>query len=427
VDGEARGTARIGSALRRAPDRDQARALLVFVLPGIWVAVVLALEFAMPARIQLAPLLAAAPAIACAATGRRQCVVLAGLCALFALLPFKSDGGQIAGLGERFGTFGAILSVAVASFVISERRQRSLRDLTQVQAIAEVAQQVLLRPPRPEIGDVRVAVRYASATAGAVIGGDFYEVVDTRYGVRAVIGDVRGSGLDAVECASVLLGSFREAAHDEPDLREVVRRLDVSLRRHLGDGYLPGRSHSDHLATRAPQSSADVLTLVRPPELDIVREEFASAAVVSIRRDGRLELVNCGHPAPYLIQAGIVSPLEPAAPCLPLGLGGLASTGLACRGVAEVPFDTGDSVLLFTDGVTEARDGDGCFFALSEALCRVVDAEPDGLVSAIDAGVDAHTGGARTITPCSFCAGRDRRPTSRCRSGSPSQRSWWCS
>ena len=119
--------------------------------------------------------------------------------------------------------------------MISVRRNRMLGELNQVRAVAEVAQRVLLRPPQPTIGDVMVAARSASASAGASVGGDFYDIVDTPYGVRAIIGDVRGSGLGAVEVAAVLLGSFREAAYDEPDLRDLVRRLEISLRRYLGD------------------------------------------------------------------------------------------------------------------------------------------------------------------------------------------------
>ena len=354
--------------LWRVAGPERTRAFLLLILPGIWVGAVLVLEALVPADIQLGPLLAAAPAIACASTGRRQCVVLAGLCAVFALLPISSVQSADTGPGQRIGTFGAILSVVVASYVISRRRLHVLRDLAQVRAIAEVAQRVLLRAPQPRVGEVRVAARYASATAGAVIGGDFYEVVDTPFGVRAVIGDVRGSGLGAVESASVLLGSFREAAYDEPDLREVARRLDVSLRRHLG---------------------------AEPWRLG-AQEDFASVALVSIRMDARLELLNCGHPTPYLIRSGSATPLAPDVACLPLGLAGLAAPGADRREVTVAPFHSGDSVLLFTDGVTEARDAVGGFFALDRSLCRLAEAEPASLVSGIHSDVVAHTGGARS-------------------------------
>ena len=91
------------------------------MLPGIWVGVVLILEVLLPARIQLAPLLAAAPAIACAGTGRRQCVWMAGLCAFVALLPWAPGSGP-GGEVQRVGTFAAILAVVAASYVISVRR-----------------------------------------------------------------------------------------------------------------------------------------------------------------------------------------------------------------------------------------------------------------------------------------------------------------
>lgn len=76
----ARRVARAGAA--------SARRALVFVLPGLWVLGVVAWELSHPTSGRLLQLLAAAPAIACAGTGRRQCVLLGGLCALLALLPF---------------------------------------------------------------------------------------------------------------------------------------------------------------------------------------------------------------------------------------------------------------------------------------------------------------------------------------------------
>ncbi len=372
---------------------DNGRALFLLVLPGIWVAVVLVLQVLLPARIQLAPLLAAAPAIACAGTGRRQCVTMAGLCAFVALLPWgpqARSGGEVL----RLGTFGAILVVVAASYVISVRRQRMLGELSQVRAVAEVAQRVLLRPPRPAVGDVLVAARSASASAGASVGGDFYDIVDTPYGVRAVIGDVRGSGLGAVEVAAVLLGSFREAAYDEPDLRDLVRRLEVSLRRFLGD--------ADAAAAHVPLADGARLwetsnsLAVAPPRTTVdVREEFASVAVVSIRPDGRLEHVSCGHAPPLLVRCGAVSTVQGQSVGLPLGLSALAPGADDRARLVVTPFDSGDSLLLYTDGVTDSGGPDVEPLPLAQILEDLADAGPEYVLSAIEGEVTVRARGAR--------------------------------
>jgi hypothetical protein len=370
---------------------------MLFILPGLWVGAVLILEVLVPARIQLAPLLAAAPAIACAGTGRRQCVGMAGLCAFLALLPWgpgNAPGGEV----QRIGTFGAILTVVVASYVISGRRQRTLGELAQVRAVAEVAQRVLLRPPRPAVGDVLVAARSASASEGASVGGDFYDIVDTPYGVRAIIGDVRGSGLAAVEVASVLLGSFREAAYDEPDLRDLVRRLEVSLRRFLGDAEAAAKRVP--LADGALLWETSDLLLVAPRRTTAdVREEFASVAVVSIRPDGWLEHVTCGHAPPLLVRCGTVSPVQGQSVGLPLGLSTLAPRTDDRARMVVTPFDSGDSLLLYTDGVTDSGGPDVGPLPLPQILEDLADAEPEYVLGAIEAEVTmrAREGRARDL------------------------------
>ena len=372
---------------------DTGRALFLLVLPGIWVAAVLIMQVLLPARIQLAPLLAAAPAIACAGTGRRQCVWLAGLCAFVALLPGTPGNGS-GGEAQRIGTFAAILTVVAVSYVISVRRQRMIGELNQVRAVAEVAQRVLLRPPRPAVGDVLVAARSASASAGASVGGDFYDIVDTPYGVRAIIGDVRGSGLGAVEVAAVLLGSFREAAYDEPDLRDLVRRLEVSLRRFLGD--------ADAAAAHVPLAdgarlweTSNSLTVAPPRTVVDVREEFASVAVASIRPDGWLEHVSCGHAPPLMVRCGEVATVQGQSVGLPLGLSALAPGADDRARLLVTPFDSGDSLLLYTDGVTDSGGPDVEPLPLTQILEDLADAGPEYVLSAIEAEVTVRARGAR--------------------------------
>lgn len=345
-----------------------------------------------PSGVQLAPLLAAAPAIACAGTGRRQCVGMAAVCALAGLMPWGTEGGP--GDVQRIGTFAAILTVVATSYIVATRRQRMIGELTQVRAVAEVAQRVLLRPPRPAVGDVLVAARSASASAGASVGGDFYDIVDTPYGVRAIIGDVRGSGLGAVEVAAVLLGSFREAAYDEPDLRDLVRRLEISLRRHLG-GADAAASHVPLADGALLWETSDSLVLASRRATADVREEFASVAVVTIRPDGWLEHVSCGHAPPLLVRCGAVAPVQGDSVGLPLGLSALAAGADDRARQVVTPFDSGDSLLLYTDGVTDSGGPDVEPLPLAEFLQDLADAEPEYVLSELEAEVTRRGRGSR--------------------------------
>jgi Stage II sporulation protein E (SpoIIE) len=258
-----------------------------------------------------------------------------------------------------YGTLIAYAALTVAGAVISQLRVDRTRHLVAVSTVAEAAQRALLRPPGPHVGGIRLAARYVSAADSAQIGGDLYSVVDTPYGVRAIVGDVRGKGLGAVRAASVVLGAFREAAYDEPELTGVARRLEASVRRHVPSG------------------------------------EFTTALLVGLGWPTSVELLHLGHVAPLLITPdGTARVLYPPDPWVPLGLGDMA------EGEPEpwtVPFGPGDVLLLCTDGVVEARGlADGLFYPLQErapALVAGRGAELEEAVAGVYADLLRHTGG----------------------------------
>ncbi|MBA3267225.1 MAG: SpoIIE family protein phosphatase [Acidimicrobiia bacterium] len=109
----------------------------------------------------------------------------------------------------RVAGVGAVGTFCVVSARWRERREGVLQRVTRV---AEVAQLAILRPIPTRVGTMTFASRYLSAADQAFIGGDLYEVVPSAAGVRVVVGDVRGKGLEAVHLAALVLGTFREAA-----------------------------------------------------------------------------------------------------------------------------------------------------------------------------------------------------------------------
>ncbi len=224
------------------------------------------------------------------------------------------------------------VAVALETAATFEQQSELLAGVT---LVAEAAQRAILAPPPARIGPVTLSARYLSAALEAKVGGDLYEVVRGPSSVRLMVGDVRGKGLAAVRTATVVLGEFRAAAAGEGDVAQVAREIDRRIRPYLPDD-----------------------------------EDFVTGLLVDIRHDGRFEIVSCGHPAPVLLGAAggvrtIALDHEP-----PLGLG---VAPVLVRGTLT----PGDRLLLFTDGLIEARAPDGTFIDPAPYFARVAEADFD--------------------------------------------------
>lgn len=302
---------------------------------------------------ELLPLLALGLAFAAVSGGVRKTVVAGtvafALCALMAAY-------QMIGSWDSYALDSAtVAGVTVAAVMASTLRARRARELAEVRAIAEVAQQVVLGPIPDELNSVRLAVRYMSATSRAQIGGDLYEVVPAMEGCL-IIGDVQGKGLIAVKTAAAVLGAFRESAHDAADLAVIADRIEQSLSRQL------------------------------------TAEQFVTAVLAEVSSDGsKIQLLSCGHPPPLLIAGGTGRFVEPAVPGLPLGLAHLAEFP---RYVTTLPFGPGDQLLFYTDGVSEARNTAGEFYPLSEHEALTGGQAPEAVLDRLQQDVLRHVGHA---------------------------------
>ncbi|MFK0113488.1 PP2C family protein-serine/threonine phosphatase [Streptomyces sp. NPDC091217] len=281
------------------------------------------------------------------------------------------------GLGARIVTSAVFF--AVGTGLILHVRRALLRELRQVRKVAGAAQSVLLRPLPPRLAGLNIAAAQLSADRGASIGGDLYEAVATEHGVRIVMGDVRGHGLSAIGTAAAVLGSFREAAHDEPEPGRVLGRLDRALARHLRE-----RARAEH-PSRGGQDPDDP-----------VAEEFVTLLLLEIAGDGELRAINCGHPWPYVLSGASVEPLSRADPLPPLGPFPLP-TDLAAIDCGRL--DPDESLVLFTDGAEDARDARGRFFSLPEALETAVrdqSVSPQAVLRTVFTALLHHTNGRPT-------------------------------
>ncbi|MFJ3697907.1 PP2C family protein-serine/threonine phosphatase [Streptomyces sp. NPDC090052] len=286
--------------------------------------------------------------------------------------------------------FSAAL-LSLAGYVIAGVRLGPVRELRQVRAVAYATQRVLLRPLPARIDGLAVAASQLSASGGAMVGGDLYEALATVHGVRLVIGDVRGHGLAAIGAVAAVLGSFREAAHDEPALPGVARRLERALERHLRE-----RSRQEHPAAggAAPGHPS--------------AEEFVTVLLLQIDGEGGMTAVNCGHPWPYRLGKP-AGPLCGGDPLPPLGTFPLPAAVEADRCGRLLP---GDALLLHTDGATDARDPAGRFFRLEEALSEAAAdgvPAPARVIQRVHGALLRHTGGRITDDVALLVLRNDRR------------------
>lgn len=272
------------------------------------------------------------------------------------------------------GNFLGLIVVSVASVILSNAvRSRRQSELDQVRRIAVAAQEVVLRPVPELLGPVRASSLCLAAETGALVGGDLYEAVQTRYGVRLIVGDVRGKGLSAIRAVAVALGAFREAVHYEDDVQEVMNHCAAALRR---EAAVPGT-----------YSQAEL------PEL--LMEGFTTALIAQVPDEPVVHLVNRGHPPPLVLREGRVQTLMPTSPQPPLGLEDLV--GGPPDKPDSYPFLPGDRLLLYTDGVIEARNRDNEFLPLPEIMEEIpTDTTPRQFLDEVHRALVRHTEGRLT-------------------------------
>lgn len=263
----------------------------------------------------------AAVVAAAMTTVRRTAAVAAAAVALAAVSGAWNDNYGTLDWEVRLILNAALGALALVSAAIRARRERSLQHMT---VIAETAQRAVLRAIPSAVGSVGFAARYVSATRAALVGGDLYEVAATPYGIRVIVGDVRGKGLEAVQMAATVLGAFRRTAFTEPSLTAMASDLDGVVTAAAGD------------------------------------EDFVTAVLAEFHDDHTVTLVNCGHHAPLLVSGTAGAELLPTGePEPPLGLGPTPHPVTA-------RWPTGARMLIYTDGLVETRDSRGVFFPLAE-------------------------------------------------------------
>ncbi|MEW2623559.1 PP2C family protein-serine/threonine phosphatase [Streptomyces sp. NPDC048106] len=266
-------------------------------------------------------------------------VVCAGVLYSMGLKPYANHPPVYALL-----VVSGLMALAIAWILI--RRDESL---LRVRDIAETTRRTVLRPLPSGLGGLDHCAIYLPAVHEALIGGDFYDIQPSPWGVRVLIGDVQGKGLDAVEVASVLLGTFREAGYHEESLQTIASRMEVRLCRQTAESAAMGVEEN--------------------------RDRFATAVILAFPADEPqiLEMVNLGHDPPLLVGPDGTVRALPGEHGLPLGMSEIATLPAPLVRTRIAP---GTTVLLTTDGVTEVRDRSGAFYPLRAEVERAVAADP---------------------------------------------------
>ncbi|MFH8733628.1 MULTISPECIES: PP2C family protein-serine/threonine phosphatase [unclassified Streptomyces] len=341
------------------------RSALWLVGPLVLIVAVPVADHFLPPDVHLAHLLIVAPAVTSAVTGPRLTALVGGL-AVAALVIAGAERSVL--ITESVLVELAALAVLCALLTLfSLLRDRHELELLRVRSVSDATQRVVLRPLPGKVGPVSIASEYRSAEADTRIGGDLYAVARTSDSTRLVIGDVRGKGLASISDTSIMLGAFHAAAHRQSPLPQLVAYLENAVRWGLAEFSESSRAEAD------------------------AEERFVTAAVVDIPdNDPVVHVISCGHPPPLLLHNSTVTALSVPDPALPLGLGGLADGPYA---QTTFPFAHGDQLLLYTDGVSETRDGEGIFYPLAERAAAWADHAPAALVQKITTDLKAYAGG----------------------------------
>jgi phosphoserine phosphatase RsbU/P len=318
-------------------------------------AVLVAAELATPPPVTLSPMFGLAPLLACAFLSGGVTAVV-GVASVLAVLATSWWDGALDET-QTWVRVANVALVAAAAVVIATVRVRREQRLARITAIAEVAQRAIL-PTLPKATErVAVASQYVSAARDAVVGGDLYDCSLVGHRARFLVGDVRGKGIAAVEQAARVIRSFRQAA----------------------------------ALYAGTDSIADDMNTYLTPFFD--DEEFVTVLLVDVTEPDTVVLTSCGHPPPILVpEVGPARYVE-SPTGLPLGLG----VGGGEYVTATVPWSPGDRLLMYTDGLAEARDAEGEFLPLLEAATVLRGGTAEEGLEALLARLRQHVSGGRPL------------------------------
>ena len=218
--------------------------------------------------------------------------------------------------------------------------------------IATTLQRSLLPPRLPAVPGMTISARFRAAGEATEVGGDFYDLFPVSEGWMVIMGDVTGKGPEAAAITSLARYTMRTAAGYERSPAGVLERLNA--------------------------------TLVVDPD----RRRLCTVVCARIiaRPDGHavVTVAGAGHPPPFVLRGGHAERVAVAGPLL----GAFEGVGWM---ETEVDLAPGESLVLYTDGVTDASNEEERFGEerLEAVLDGAADLGPDGIASRVDEALHA--------------------------------------
>ncbi|MGW1316393.1 PP2C family protein-serine/threonine phosphatase [Streptomyces sp. NPDC002426] len=323
-------------------------------------AVVVVLDALTGNDLPVIPLLVVLPALASVFCTVRQTTAVAAWVTLVVV------GSRIASTGAFWDVVFLIGFSALASalgVVACAARIRHATEMARLRSAAVALQRQILRPLPVTTQEVCAHGIYEPIEEDRFVGGDIYEVVQSPHGTRVIIGDVQGKGLPAIGAGFAALGAFREAAVREPELTAVADAVEDAVVRHNAFSAENGEA-----------------------------ERFVTALLLGFDGRDRVRAVNCGHLPPRLLYDGAASAVALHRTSVPLGM---ADLGGEARAAEWIDFPPGAALMVYTDGVTEARDAAGAFYPFDERLRAWAGRDPDQVLEALQADLAEFSGGVR--------------------------------